>query len=199
MPSSTRTRSARCSIRSPCRRPCTTARSARCSIPLSETAVNATPLILAGLSVAVAFRAGLFNIGAQSQLIGGAILATWLGFGVSLPPVIHVIVCVLGAFAGGAALGWIVGFLKARTGAHEVIVTIMLNYVMAYLLSYLLSKPSLLEKPGANGNLISPNIAGDAHLSLLAGTHLRDQRRLPARAGLRGRRVVADEPEHPGL
>ena len=141
--------------------------------PLSETAVNATPLILAGLSVAAAFRAGLFNIGAQSQLIGGAILATWLGFGVSLPPIIHVVVCVLGAFAGGAALGWIVGFLKARTGAHEVIVTIMLNYVMAYLLSYLLSKPSLLEKPGANGNLISPNIAGDAHLSLLAGTHLR--------------------------
>ncbi len=141
--------------------------------PLSETAVNATPLILAGLSVAVAFRAGLFNIGAQSQLIGGAILATWLAFGVSLPPVIHVIVCVLGAFAGGAALGWIVGFLKARTGAHEVIVTIMLNYVMAYLLSYLLSKPSLLEKPGANGNLISPNISSDAHLSLLAGTHLR--------------------------
>ncbi len=141
--------------------------------PLSETAVNATPLILAGLSVALAFRAGLFNIGGQSQFIGGAILATWLGFGVSLPPVIHVIVCVLGAFAGGAVLGWIVGFLKASTGAHEVIVTIMLNYVMAYLLAYLLSKPSLLEKPGANGNLISPPIAGDAHLPLLAGTHLR--------------------------
>ena len=141
--------------------------------PLSETAVNATPLIMAGLAVAVAFRAGLFNIGAQSQFIGGAILATWLGFGVSMPPVIHVIVCVLGAFAGGAALGWLVGLLKARTGAHEVIVTIMLNYVMVYLLSYLLSKPSLLEKPGANGNLISPNIASNAHLPLLAGTHLR--------------------------
>ena len=141
--------------------------------PLSETAVNATPLIMAGLAVAVAFRAGLFNIGAQSQFIGGAILATWLGFGVSMPPVIHVIVCVLGAFAGGAALGGIVGVLKARTGAHEVIVTIMLNYVMVYLLSYLLSKPSLLEKPGANGNLISPNIASNAHLPLLAGTHLR--------------------------
>ena len=141
--------------------------------PLSETAVSATPLILTGLSVAVAFRAGLFNIGGQSQFIGGTILATWLAFGVSMPPVIHVIVCVLGAFAGGAVLGWIVGFLKARTGAHEVIVTIMLNYVMAYLLSYLLSKPSLLEKPGANGNLISPNIASNAHLPLLAGTHLR--------------------------
>ena len=90
-----------------------------------------------------------------------------------MPPVIHVIVCVLGAFAGGAALGWLVGLLKARTGAHEVIVTIMLNYVMVYLLSYLLSKPSLLEKPGANGNLISPNIASNAHLPLLPGTHLR--------------------------
>ncbi|HEY0716492.1 MAG TPA: ABC transporter permease [Streptosporangiaceae bacterium] len=141
--------------------------------PLSETAVSATPLILAGLSVAIAFRAGLFNIGGQSQFIGGAILATWLGFGVSMPPVIHPIVCVLGGFAGGAVLGWAVGFLKARTGAHEVIVTIMVNYVMAYLLSYLLSKPSLLEKAGSNGNLISPDIAGDAHLPLLFGTHLR--------------------------
>ncbi len=141
--------------------------------PLSETCVQATPLILAGLAVAVAFRAGLFNIGAESQFIGGAILATWLGYGVSLPLVIHVVACVLGAFVGGAVLGGIVGVLKARTGAHEVIVTIMLNYIMAYLLAYLLSKPSLLEELGANGNLISPNIAGNAHLPLLAGTHLR--------------------------
>ena len=141
--------------------------------PLSETAVNATPLILAGLSVAIAFRAGLFNIGAESQFIGGAILATWLGYGVDLPVVIHVVVCVIGAFVGGAVLGWFVGFLKARTGAHEVIVTIMLNYIMAYLLAYLLSKPSLLEKPGANGNLISPTIDSNAHLPLLFGTHLR--------------------------
>ena len=140
--------------------------------PLSETAVSATPLILAGLSVAVAFRAGLFNIGGQSQFIGGAMLATWLGFGVSLPPVIHVVICVIGGFVGGAALGWIVGVLKARTGAHEVIVTIMANYIMQYLLSYLLGT-SALERPGANGNLISPVIAGDAHLPLLAGSHLR--------------------------
>jgi simple sugar transport system permease protein len=139
--------------------------------PLSETAVNATPLILAGLSVAVAFRAGLFNIGSTSQFIGGAMVATWLGFGVSLPPVIHVIVCLLGAFAGGAAMGWIVGVLKATTGAHEVIVTIMLNYVMGYLLSYLLGT-SALQRPGRS-DLISPVIAGDAHLPLLAGSHLR--------------------------
>jgi ABC-type uncharacterized transport system permease subunit len=141
--------------------------------PLSETAVFATPLILAGLSVAIAFQTGLFNIGGESQWIGGAILATWLGYGVSMPVFIHVVVCVIGGFVGGAVLGWIVGFLKARTGAHEVIVTIMINYVMAYLLAYLLSKPSLLEKPGANGNLISPNIASNAHLPLLAGTNLR--------------------------
>jgi simple sugar transport system permease protein len=139
--------------------------------PLSETAVNATPLILAGLAVAVAFQAGLFNIGATSQFIGGAIVATWLGFGVSLPPVIHVIVCVLGGFAGGAVVGWVVGLLKATTGAHEVIVTIMLNYIMAYLLSYLLGT-SFLQRPGRT-DLISPFIAGNAHLPLLAGSHLR--------------------------
>ena len=67
----------------------------------------------------------MFNIGAQSQFIGGAILATYLGYGVNLPPVVHVIVCVIGSFVGGAVLGWVVGELKARTGAHEVITTIM--------------------------------------------------------------------------
>ncbi|HEY5357239.1 MAG TPA: ABC transporter permease [Streptosporangiaceae bacterium] len=139
--------------------------------PLSETAVNATPLIFAGLSVALAFRAGLFNIGAQSQFIGGALLCTWLGFGVSLPPVIHVIVCVLGAFVGGAVLGWLVGFLKATTGAHEVIVTIMLNYVMADFLAWILST-SAMQRPGRS-DLISPLIASNAHLPLLLGSHLR--------------------------
>jgi general nucleoside transport system permease protein len=139
--------------------------------PLSETAVNATPLIFAGLSVALAFRAGLFNIGAQSQFIGGAILCTWLGFGVNLPPFIHVVVCVLGAFVGGAVLGWLVGALKAYTGAHEVIVTIMLNYVMAYFLSWILGT-SVMQRPGRS-DLISPVIAGDAHLPLLLGSHLR--------------------------
>jgi general nucleoside transport system permease protein len=139
--------------------------------PISETCVNATPLILAGLSVALAFRAGLFNIGAQSQFIGGAILCTWLGFGVTLPPVIHVVVCVLGAFVGGAVTGWVVGVLKATTGAHEVIVTIMLNYVMAYFLSWILGTTAM-ERPGRS-DLISPIIASDAHLPLLLGSHLR--------------------------
>jgi general nucleoside transport system permease protein len=140
--------------------------------PLSETCVQATPLILAGLAVALPYQAGLFNIGGQSQFIGGAIVATYLGYGVSLPPVIHVIVCVLGAFAGGAAIGWIVGELKARTGAHEVIVTIMLNYIMAYFLSYLLSYHYLIQAPGTVNPITLP-IASDAHLPLLFGTHLR--------------------------
>jgi simple sugar transport system permease protein len=139
--------------------------------PLSETCVNATPLILAGLSVALAFRAGLFNIGAESQFIGGAIVCTWLGFAVNLPVVIHVVVCVLGAFAGGAVIGWLVGLLKATTGAHEVIVTIMLNYVMSYFLAWILTT-SALKLPGSS-NPVSPNIAGNAHLPLLLGSHLR--------------------------
>jgi general nucleoside transport system permease protein len=139
--------------------------------PLSLTVYGATPLILTGLAVAVAFRAGLFNIGATSQFIGGALLCTWLGFGVNLPIVIHVVVCVLGAFAGGAITGWVVGLLKARTGAHEVIVTIMLNYVMINFLSWILGT-SAMQRPGRT-DLISPIIAGNAHLPLLAGSNLR--------------------------
>jgi simple sugar transport system permease protein len=140
--------------------------------PLSETAVAATPLILTGLAVALPYQAGLFNIGGQSQFIGGAILAAWLGYDVSLPFFVHVVVCVLGGFVGGAVIGWLTGEIKARTGAHEVIVTIMLNYVMQYLLAYLLSSQSLLQAAGSP-NPITPPIASDAHLPLLAGTNLR--------------------------
>jgi general nucleoside transport system permease protein len=140
--------------------------------PLSETCVAATPLILAGLAVALPYQAGMFNIGGQSQFIGGAILVSYLGFDVSMPVVIHVIVCVIGGFVGGAAIGWATGELKARTGAHEVIVTIMLNYIMAYFLTYLLSFHYLLQAPG-NANPISVAIAGNAHLPLLFGSHLR--------------------------
>jgi general nucleoside transport system permease protein len=139
--------------------------------PLSETCVQATPLILAGLAVALPYRAGMFNIGGQSQFIGGALVCTYLGYGVSLPVGVHVVVCVLGGFVGGAAIGWIVGELKARTGAHEVIVTIMLNYVMQYLLAYLLSYHYLMEQPGTS-NPNTSAIAGNAHLPLLFGSHL---------------------------
>jgi simple sugar transport system permease protein len=137
--------------------------------PLTETAVRATPLILAGLAVALPYRAGLFNIGGQSQFIGGAIMAAWLGYDVNLPNVgVHWVVCVIGGFAGGAVIGWLTGVIKAQTGAHEVIVTIMLNFVMQYFLSYLLSSQSLLQASGSP-NPITPPIAANAHLPLIAG------------------------------
>jgi general nucleoside transport system permease protein len=135
--------------------------------PLSETCVAATPLILAGLAVALPYQAGLFNIGGQSQVIGGMIVAAWLGYDVSMPPVIHVIVCAAGGLAGGAVIGGLAGEIKARTGAHEVIVTIMLNYVMQYLLAFLLNSPSMLEAPGSNP--VTPRIAASAHLPKLFG------------------------------
>ena len=136
--------------------------------PLSLTAFEATPLILTGLSVAVAFRAGMFNIGAAGQWIGGALVATWLGYAVNLPIVLHAIVCVIGAFAGGAVIGWIVGEVKARTGAHEVILTIMLNYVMYNLLSFLLSSHTLMQAPGQT-NQVAPTIAASATLPHVGG------------------------------
>ncbi len=154
--------------------------------PLSLTVFEATPLILTGLSVAIAFRAGLFNIGATGQFIGGAIVAAWLGFGVNLPLGIHVIVCVIGGMIGGAVVGWVVGELKARSGAHEVIVTIMLNYVMIYLLYYLLSTPRALQQPHQS-NQIAPAIAANANLPHVGGRlGARDAAR--RRAGRPGRR-----------
>jgi ABC-type uncharacterized transport system permease subunit len=138
--------------------------------PISNTCLQATPLLLTGLAVALPYQAGLFNIGGESQWIGGAIVATYLGYGVSLPPGIHVIVCVVGGCIGGAVVGGAVGLLKATTGAHEVIVTIMLNYIMADFLAYLLSFHYLMQAPGVNP--ISPNIAKDSYLPHLFGPSL---------------------------
>ena len=107
--------------------------------PISSTLLNAAPLILGGLAVSVAFRAGLFNIGVQGQLIMGAILAGYVAFAWHLPRGLHLLVALLAGMLGGAIWGGIVGLLKARTGAHEVITTIMLNYVAYYFLGYLLT------------------------------------------------------------
>src|SRR5581483_9603838 len=87
--------------------------------PLSETVVAATPLIFAGLAVALGFRAGLFNIGAEGQLNAGAIAAALVGFSFTgLPGPVHLALIVLAGFLGGAIWGAIPGYLKARTGAH---------------------------------------------------------------------------------
>jgi len=117
--------------------------------PLTETLTFATPLIAAGLGVAVAFRVGLFNIGGRGQMLAAAGAAGFVGFAWHLPAGIHLIVAVLAGMAAGAIWGGVVGLLKARTGAHEVIVTIMLNYVAFYLISYLLRTPGALQAPGS--------------------------------------------------
>ncbi|MHB1496618.1 MAG: ABC transporter permease [Acidimicrobiales bacterium] len=139
--------------------------------PISETMVSATPLIFAGTGVAIGFSTGVFNIGGQGQLIAGALAATYVGFGVHLPIVPHLILVVLAGAAGGAVAGFIPGILKARTGAHEVIVTIMLNYVFLNLLDYLLVTPPL-QQPGQS-NAISRTVPASARLPHLFGGGLR--------------------------
>ena len=114
---------------------------------LSETAVWATPYIFAGLAVAVAFKGGLFNIGAEGQLALGAVVAAligyalpgWLGF--DLPAIIHIPLAVLLGALAGALWAAIPGALKAYTGGHEVINTIMMNYIAFRLVDWLLKFP----------------------------------------------------------
>ena len=111
--------------------------------------VRSAPLICAGLGVTLAFRAGLFNIGAQGQLIVGSICAGYVGFTWDLPAGLHLLVAFVAGILGGAAWGAIAGVLKARTGAHEVITTIMLNYLGTAVLLYALSKDAF-QRPGSN-------------------------------------------------
>jgi general nucleoside transport system permease protein len=139
--------------------------------PISETLVSATPLILAGTGVAIGFATGVFNIGGQGQLIAGALAATYVGFGVHLPIGLHLPLVILAGAAGGAVAGFIPGFLKARTGAHEVIVTIMLNYIFLDLLEYLLTTPPL-QQPGQS-NAISQTVPTTAQLPHLFDAGLR--------------------------
>jgi simple sugar transport system permease protein len=139
--------------------------------PISNTLLNATPLILMGLSVALAFRTGLFNIGGQGQLIIGAVCAGYVGFAWQLPVVLHVVVAAIAGVIGGAVWGGLAGWLKARTGAHEVITTIMLNYIAFNLLAYLLSL-SGFRRPGSN-QAISSLIHQHARLPALLPAPLR--------------------------
>ena len=117
--------------------------------PLMSSLNYATPLIGAGLGVALAFRAGLFNIGGQGQMLAAAGAAGWVGFGVQAPWPLHMLLAMVAGIAAGAVWAGIAGLLKATTGAHEVIVTIMLNYIAFYGLSYLLATPGLLQAPGS--------------------------------------------------
>ncbi len=139
--------------------------------PLSETMVATAPLILCGLSVALAFKSGLFNIGAQGQFIFGAIGASYIGFKFEIPVAMHILVATLAGVILAALWGGIVGLLKAKTGAHEVIVTIMLNYIAAKFLLFLLSTKYFL-RPGRL-DPIAPPVKESAKLPNLFGVDYR--------------------------
>ncbi|MFA5160728.1 MAG: ABC transporter permease [Elusimicrobiales bacterium] len=107
---------------------------------LAQILFKATPLILAGLSVALAFKAGLFNIGAEGQMtMGGLCCALAASELRGLPAVVHIPVCLLAAMLGGALWAAPPALLKARRGAHEVITTIMMNFIAAALANYLVA------------------------------------------------------------
>ena len=139
--------------------------------PFMETLTIATPLITAGLGVALAFRAGLFNIGAQGQIIMAGILAAWAGFALHLPMGLHLLLVLVAGIIGGALWGGLVGVLKARTGAHEVILTIMFNYIALYFLRYLLNTPAF-QRPGES-NPISPILDPSAVYPQIFGSQYR--------------------------
>ena len=103
---------------------------------LSYVVIYATPLIVTGLSVAFALRAGLFNIGAEGQFIVGAMAAAAAGYFLNLPVGLHAAVAILLAMAAAAAWGGLAGCIKARFGVHEVISTIMLNWIALYLSNF---------------------------------------------------------------
>lgn len=134
--------------------------------PISDTLNFATPLIAAGLGVGLAFRVGLFNIGGRGQMLMGIAAAGFVMFKVDLPFLLHLPLVVLAGLIGGAVWGGIVGILKARTGAHEVILTIMLNFVALYFLAWLLSTQGLLMRPGGN-QPISPVTPDSAKFPLM--------------------------------
>ncbi len=137
---------------------------------LQRTLERSAPLICAGLGVTIAFRAGLFNIGATGQMLVGALAAGYVGFTYDLPPGIHLIAAIAAGVVASAAWGGIVGVLKAQTGAHEVITTIMLNQIARFTVLYFLAKEAF-QRPGSD-NLLSPPVADNATYPSIAGLHL---------------------------
>jgi simple sugar transport system permease protein len=130
--------------------------------PITEGLVTSTPYIFAGLALALGFRAGVLNIGAEGQVFMGAILSTYIGYSITgLPAILHIPLALLGGAVGGAIWGFIPGYLKAKTGAHEVITCIMMNYIAFRLSDFLLMGP--MKRPGTP-NPVSPTIRPSAWL-----------------------------------
>ncbi len=129
--------------------------------PFTESLVTATPYIFAGLSVALGFRCGLFNIGAEGQFFIGALCSAFVGYSIKgLPAYIHLPLALLGGAAGGAVWGMIPGYLKARFGAHEVVNTIMMNWIAFRLSDWLLNGP--MKASGFRP--VTPNVQATAEL-----------------------------------
>jgi len=130
----------------------------------SESLVITTPYIFAGLAVALGFRGGLFNIGAEGQLFVGGLASVFVGYSLKgLPWIIHLPLALGAGILAGAIWAAIPGFLKARTGAHEVINTIMMNYIAFRLTDYLLTGP--MARP--DGLPITPEVLPSAYLLAL--------------------------------
>lgn len=143
---------------------------------ISESLVTTTPYIFAGLAVALGFRAGLFNIGAEGQLFMGALASVWVGYSLTgASPLVHLPLALLAGAAAGAVWAAIPGYLKARTGAHEVVNTIMMNYIAFRLSDWLLNGP--MKRPGPGGTPgfapISPEVLPSAYLPRLFEPPLR--------------------------
>lgn len=134
---------------------------------VSETIISSIPYMLTGLAVAFAFRAGLFNIGAEGQLFIGAILSAWVGFSFHWPGYILIPVALLVGALGGALWAGIAGALKAWRGAHEVITTIMLNYTAILISRYLIEpEPSGTAGPFQQANSLGEPVARQVNASL---------------------------------
>ncbi|HEY3315339.1 MAG TPA: ABC transporter permease [Bacillota bacterium] len=136
---------------------------------LTGTIVNAIPLIFAGLAVTVAFRGSIFNIGGEGQIYFGALFAILAGTMLKLPPGIHLIVALAAGALGGLLWALIPGYLNAKRGLNEVIVTILMNYIAQWFVAYLVHGP--IREPGWNPQ--SAMVEATARLPILIrGTSL---------------------------
>ena len=144
---------------------------ATAALNLQQTLIAATPLVLVGLAVAFAFRAGMFNIGGQGQYTVGAIAAVWVGSSFAgMPSVLHIAFAIVAAALAGALWAGIAGVLKAVTGANEVISTIMLNWIAIWLGVYCFQLGGPLQNPHMASTPVSSNVVAGAKLPVFWGS-----------------------------
>lgn len=132
---------------------------------ICKVLVQTTPLIFAGLAVAIGYKCNVFNIGVEGQLYAGALAAAWLGYVLQgLPPIVHVCLCILGAMIVGGLLALLAGWLKVRFGVHEVISTIMMNHIINNIVTLLVVDYFRYDGPTAR----TPTVLDSARMTSLA-------------------------------